>query len=68
MEMNEDINRPSYQDLVNALCDVMDGMQDHEIQEYTGLPDDDCKFIQDVRRAVYSRWDLNGPREFRYLD
>jgi hypothetical protein len=57
---------PTYQDLVNALCDIMDGMQDHDIQSATGLPDEDCDFIADVRRAVLSSWDVNGPRNYRY--
>ena len=58
-------NMPTYQDLVNALCDIMDGLQDHDIQAQTGLPDEDCDFIADVRRAVRPQWDVNGPRKYR---
>ena len=32
-----------------ALDDVMDGMQDHDIQAETGLPDDDCERIAKAR-------------------
>ena len=59
-------NMPTYQDLVNALCDVMDGVQDHDVQSDTGLPEDESQFIIDVRRSVLSIWDVNGPREFRF--
>ena len=33
-----------------ALVDVMDGMKDHEIQEETGLPQEDCDRIAEARK------------------
>lgn len=60
-----DQQMPTYQDLVNALCDFMDGTQDHEIQYQTGLSDENCNFIADVRNSVMNMWEVNGPREFR---
>jgi len=51
---------PTYQDLVNALCDVLDGIQDHHIQDMTGLPDEDCDKIVSVRSRVIHLWQING--------
>lgn len=53
----ENQNLPTYQQLVNALCDYMDGVQDHEVQENTGLPDEDAQHIIDVRKAVLHLWE-----------
>lgn len=59
------MTQPTYQDLVNALCDIMDGMQDHDIQAATGLSDEDCDFIAQVRQAVVPQWDVNGTRVYK---
>lgn len=50
---------PTYQELVNALCDFMDGTQDHEIQEITGLPEEDAERIARVRRLAMYMWEVN---------
>jgi hypothetical protein len=49
---------PSYQELVNSFCDVLDGVQNHEIQEMTGLPDEDVERIIRVRNAVTPIWEV----------
>lgn len=32
-----------------ALANVMDGMQSHDIAGETGLPEEDCKLINEIR-------------------
>lgn len=59
-----DQNLPTYQQLVDALCDIMDGVQVHDIVAMTGLSDDDAAYIDNVRRAVTHLWDTDAPRNF----
>lgn len=46
---------PSYMELVTALCDALDGTQDHHIVDLTGNEDDANK-IAKVREAVKPLW------------
>lgn len=39
---------PSSEDLAWALLSLMDGVKEHEIEEMTGLPEDDCRRIWDI--------------------
>lgn len=41
----------SKENVVWALCSLMDGMKEHEIQEITGLPQDACEALW----SVYTR-------------
>ena len=36
-----------------SLFDVLDGVQEHDIQSMTGLPDDDCKRIYRDKLLAY---------------
>lgn len=46
---------PSYLELVTALCDVLDGTQDHDIRNLTGN-DEDADKAAKVREAVKPLW------------
>jgi hypothetical protein len=35
-----------------ALCNIMDGMQAHDIAGETGLPEDECKLINEIRNTA----------------
>ena len=44
------------ENLVWALCSIMDGMKEHEIHELTGLPEDACQKVWATYRQA-----LNEP-------
>lgn len=35
-----------------ALCNIMDSMQEHDIAGETGLPEDECKLINQIRNTA----------------
>lgn len=35
-----------------ALCNIMDGMQAHDIAGETGLPEDECILINEIRNTA----------------
>ena len=49
-------NLPSYEELVCALCDVLDGTPQHHIHDMTGLPEDRCVEISMIRQKVLEIW------------
>lgn len=46
------------QDLVNALCNVLDGYSDHDIVGMTGFSLDQARQINNIRLAVKSAWEV----------
>jgi len=42
--------------VICALCDVLDGVQEHDIQGWTGLPEEDCGRIAAIRNEVSDIW------------
>jgi len=42
--------------LVDALCDVLDGYNEYDIQENTGLDLKRCKEIIKIKEAVKEEW------------
>lgn len=60
-DISELFSLPSYDELVSAFCNVLDGVQDHDIQSMTGLPDKDVEDIIEIRRAVMDLWKPNDP-------
>jgi hypothetical protein len=46
---------PSYTDLMNAFCDLMDGESYHDLPN-TGLNEKDCQRIEDAHRALKDTW------------
>jgi hypothetical protein len=63
--MSEQQNLPTYQELVDALCNVLDGIQDHHIQDRTGLSNEECDHIARVRAAVIHMWNNNKQGEIK---
>ncbi len=54
---------PSYADIAFALCDMMDGIQDHHITDETGLPSQRADEIAKIRAALRESW-INEDRTF----
>jgi hypothetical protein len=52
----QEVELPTYQELVNALCDMMDGLEDDEVQSTTGLPEEDAERIVRVRKMIMHMW------------
>lgn len=46
----------SVQELINALCDVLDGESMSDIQGMTGLSDDQCQRIATIRDTLSPLW------------
>ena len=42
--------------VICALCDVLDGVQKHDIRPQTGLPEECCEEISRIRDAVRDIW------------
>ena len=60
-DISELFNLPSYDELLSAFCHVLDGVQNHDIQSMTGLPDKDVEDIISIRNAVMPLWKPNDP-------
>ena len=46
----------SVQDLINALCDVLDGEDVHDIKNMTGMSPEECERIDALRNTVKHHW------------
>jgi hypothetical protein len=46
----------SVQELINALCDILDGQTLSDIKGMTGLKGDECLRIDAIRKAVEPLW------------
>lgn len=50
------LSLPTYNDVVNALCDVLDGDPDHHIISDSGLDAKSAQHVVDTRAAVRPLW------------
>ena len=46
----------SVQELINALCDILDGEDVGDIKGMTGMTDEQCQRIDEIRNAVKPLW------------
>lgn len=46
----------SVQEVVNALCDILDGVAVHDIRGMTGLDEDACQRISTIRDKIKAYW------------
>jgi hypothetical protein len=53
----------SVQELINALCDLTDGCDVHDIVGNTGLPIEFADRIMEIRKAVAPLWTYNDGRK-----
>ena len=61
LDRNGQATGVTVQDLINTLCNVMDGVQNHDLVNMTGLPSDEADRIGEVRDSVQELWrDSNG--------
>lgn len=51
-------NNVTVQDLINAFHSVMDGVQSHDIQRDTGLPDSEVDKVVEVLAATAKFWEI----------
>ena len=51
----------SVQDLINALCNVLDGTQDHDLADMVG--EDEAEKVTAVREAVKGHWTYDDGRK-----
>lgn len=59
MDKSSDIYRLAW-----ALCNIMDGMKGHDIAGETGLPEEECKRIDEIRKealAIVNSQDWSAP-------
>lgn len=55
MQKSSDLYRLAW-----ALCNIMDGMKSWDISAETGLPEDECKLIDEIRNdAMILMQDMN---------
>lgn len=52
-------NGVTVQNLIDALCHVLDGVPSYHLQDLTGLTEETCEKISEIRAAVdpYCNWD-----------
>ena len=44
------------QDLINALCYILDGVQCHDLGDMTGLSEEECDRLDTIRNVARQHW------------
>lgn len=52
----------SVQELVNALCDILDGEDEGDIRNMTGLDNEACARVNEIRNKLSKFWTYNDGR------
>ena len=59
-ELNAGLGIPTREQLIWALCEVMDGMSWYDLKADTGLSQGECEKLLEIRNSVHQQWVDSG--------